>query len=230
MQSQRWAWTHTYAVPLFVTSLVALLLVGAGWTAVLTGWTAVLMFNRDADDPTDSGAAAGQNTPTPGLDDSPEELDDPVAEEEDEEPTLDSAGEIDPCVVGLWELVEHSERLEALGGSFVLTGEGPLVEYRADGSATSDYGVGTAFEIDIGLGDALLAEVAGQVHYRYEASGGTMRYSDVQSEATLQVELFGSPYQEQFSYSTAPFSYECDGDTLLFHNNERSFTARLERY
>lgn len=35
MRSQRWAWTHTYAVPLFVASLVAVLLAGSGLVAVV---------------------------------------------------------------------------------------------------------------------------------------------------------------------------------------------------
>lgn len=35
MRSQRWAWTHTYAVPLFVASVVTVILAGAGLTVVL---------------------------------------------------------------------------------------------------------------------------------------------------------------------------------------------------
>lgn len=35
MRSQRWAWTRTYAVPLFVASVVLVLLAGAGLTVVL---------------------------------------------------------------------------------------------------------------------------------------------------------------------------------------------------
>jgi hypothetical protein len=35
MQSQRWAWTHTYAVPLFVCSLVAVILTGGALVGVL---------------------------------------------------------------------------------------------------------------------------------------------------------------------------------------------------
>jgi hypothetical protein len=35
MQSQRWAWTYRYAVPMFVTALVAVLLASSALVAVL---------------------------------------------------------------------------------------------------------------------------------------------------------------------------------------------------
>lgn len=37
MQTQRWGWTHRYAVPMFVASVVAVLLVGAAAVALLVG-------------------------------------------------------------------------------------------------------------------------------------------------------------------------------------------------
>lgn len=37
MQTQRWGWTHRYAVPMFVASVVAVLLVGAAAVALLAG-------------------------------------------------------------------------------------------------------------------------------------------------------------------------------------------------
>lgn len=223
MQSQRWAWTHTYAVPLFVTSLVALLLVGAGWTAVLVA-------TRPADDPTGPAATDGPGggPATGGPDDtrSPGSSDPGGTD-----PGTTPAGGDGPdgCVVGHWQLVEHSEQFEAVGGSFSLAGEGPLVEYRDDGTGTTDYRDGTAFEIEVGLGEAFPAEVTGRVDYRYEAADGTMRYYDMESEAELALELFGSPYRDEFSYSGAPFRYECEGDVLIFSNPERNYSARLER-
>ena len=226
MQSQRWAWTHTYAVPLFVTSLVALLLAGAGWAAVL-------VFEHGAGDPGDSAqSSADPSDDQSGTDPVGGDLGGGDRSNGSPGPSDADPGEIDDCVVGVWEVLEHTETLAVdatLSGTFTLVGGTPVIEYRADGSALSDYHDGSQFEIAVGFGDPVSALVTGQVHYRYEVSDGTIRYFDIESDAVFSLDLLGTSLDQEFSYRDSPFQYECVGDTMTFHNPEQEFQARLQR-
>jgi hypothetical protein len=78
-QGMRWAWTHKYAVPMFVSSLVAVVLSGSGLVAVM-------VFANGGDRPGDNGGPETSGTETSGTETG-----------------------IDPCVLGTWEVVEYTE-------------------------------------------------------------------------------------------------------------------------
>ena len=52
-------------------------------------------------------------------------------------------GETAPCVVGRWQVVAQDQEMSV--GDFRLVGQGPVVEYRADGTGLTDYGDGVVY-------------------------------------------------------------------------------------
>jgi hypothetical protein len=189
MQRPRWTWTHKYAVPMFVSSLIAVVLAGLGWIAALN-------LDRDGTDPEDPDSG------------------------------------IDECLLGRWRMLSHTERLEAGGVPLQLTldSEGAVYEFREDGTGSGDYGDGTLFQSE-GIGQTLPATVAGVLSFRYEAAGGTFQIVEMLStDATFTIDFLGSPLESPYELSTtAPESYECEGDTIHFSANERGYTADYER-
>jgi hypothetical protein len=186
MERQRWGWTHRYAVPMFVASLVAVVLAGGGLIAV------TVLDDDDANP--DSG--------------------------------------IDSCLLGSWRMMSHTEELSSLGQTIqlTLTGEGALYEFREDGTGSADYGTGTTFT-STSLGQEVLATVAGTLSFRYEASDGIFQVVEMLStEATFTVDLLGTEVPSSYQLSTtAPEDYVCEGDTLSFSLEERSYAAEYRR-
>lgn len=176
-------------MPMFIASLVAVLLSGAGLIAVLT-------LDRDSGTDPQSG--------------------------------------IDPCVLGAWRMVEHTERLSALGQDVQLTladGESVRYEYRPDGTATADWGDGTAFE-GASLGQQVSATIAGTMTYRFQAADGRFQVTEIlTNQARFTVELLpGAPVDTEYKVSTTtPERYRCDGDTIQFSLEERGYSATYER-
>jgi hypothetical protein len=95
---QRWAWTHKYAVPMFVTSLIAVILSGSGLLAV------TVFANSGRSSVADAG--------------------------------------IDPCVVGTWRTVSHSETIPTIDVPVELASGGADLVFNPDGTGSTDYGEG----------------------------------------------------------------------------------------
>jgi hypothetical protein len=130
------------------------------------------------------------------------------------------------CVVGRWRIVE--QRQETASGILTLAGDGPTVEYRADGTGVTDFGDGVTYALEdtllggLGSGDTV---VSGTVSHDYVTEDGTMRYLNIASAAVFTVELFGElPYE----ISDETFGFRCDGDTMT-HDIEERYQARLQR-
>jgi hypothetical protein len=184
----RWGWTHRYAVPLFVASVVAVLLTGGGLAWVLVAG------NDDGGNP-------------------------------------NGGGDIDACLLGSWRVVSHTEDMEALGTQVRLQlpegGQGPVVEFRSDGTGRADYGTGTQY-VATALGQPLPATVSGTITFRYRAADGTFQITEPpQSEATFSVESAG--LQSVYQLDTVAESYTCAGDELTFTRPERNYTGRYQR-
>ncbi|QSB14807.1 hypothetical protein JQS43_25770 [Natronosporangium hydrolyticum] len=176
MQSQRWAWTYRYAVPMFVTALIAVLLTSSALVAVL-------VFER-------SGAA--------------------VAGEE--------------CLVGSWRTVSQQEAVPLTEQRLELVGDGPVVEYRADGTGISDHGSGTRQ-----AGGQVVLEMRGHVEFEYEAVDGTFRYLSQTADGGATITVSGIPLEQPLRYVDEPFAYQCEGDTLEFTHEDRDYRAELAR-
>lgn len=184
----RWGWTHRYAVPMFVASLLAVVLTGTGLTWVLIAGN-------------DGGNSNG-------------------------------GGEVDPCLLGSWRVVSHTEDMEALGTQVRLQlpegGQGPVVEFHSDGTGRADYGTGTPY-VATALGQNLPATVSGTITFRYRAADGTFQITEPpQSEATFHVESSVLP-PSQYQLDTVAESYTCAGDELTFTRPERNYTGRYQR-
>jgi hypothetical protein len=217
MQSQRWAWTHRYAVPMFVASLVAVVLSGAALTVVLmldraSGSGGERGFGDNAQTNPGGGPGSGQPGDTEGQGDGAGN---------------DSGG----CLVGSWRVVSQTQGVSSglgalLGGGRVdLAGEGPVFEFRADGSGRGDYGDPTTFETTSG-GETVAMEVRGHVDFRYEATGDTLAFRDMTSHAEVTYPIFGTiPYQ----LSEDPVSYTCDEGTAVFTDPAKQYEAVYER-
>jgi hypothetical protein len=130
------------------------------------------------------------------------------------------------CVVGRWRIAE--QRQETAYGILTLAGDGPTVEYRADGTGLTDFGDGVTYALEdtllggLGSGES---EVSGTVSHDYVTESGTMRYLNIESAAVFTVELFGElPYE----LSDETFGYRCDGETMT-QDIEGRYEARLQR-
>lgn len=136
-------------------------------------------------------------------------------------------GEPQDCVVGRWRVVTQDQEMSV--GEFRLVGEGPLVEYRADGTGFTDYGDGVAYTfVDTALFGAGSTDVvvSGVVYHDYvQVGAGQMRYANLRSEATM-----AAPNGLEITHelSDEPFDYTCEGDVLTQRIEDR-YQARLER-
>jgi hypothetical protein len=136
------------------------------------------------------------------------------------------------CLIGSWRMVSHTEQVPTLGQTVQLTlaGEGAVYEFREDGTGFADYGSGTTFESTT-LGQTVPATIAGTLSFRYEAAEGTFQVVEMLSTgATFTVDLLGEPVDTPYRLSTTtPEDYACDGDTLSFSLDERSYAAEYAR-
>lgn len=138
----------------------------------------------------------------------------------------DSAGP--DCVVGRWRVVHFEYQLSAgIGRYFQADDQGPVEEYRADGTAAADYGDGVLYNVVDeafgGLGDSEFT-VSGSATYQYEIDGDVMRYHSVSAQLRQSTELIDL----ETSISTVPFTYRCDGDTMTYEL-VGTYQARLVR-
>lgn len=209
MRSRRWAWTHIYAVPTFVASVIAVVLAGS----VLV---AVVVFSRGG-----SSDSAGPADPTGAVDliDSADSGDPPDSDS-------DSDADIDECVVGRWRVVSSSQRFQ-VGIDLTQIGEGAVFEFGADGIGTADYGTGARYEA-AGVGEILDVVVSGALGYQYVAWDGTFQFLEVTSEARVRIDG-PVPIEEVFDLSTDPVGYYCDGGTLSFYDKDGNYTAEYQR-
>jgi hypothetical protein len=141
-------------------------------------------------------------------------------------------GGIDACVLGRWRVVSHTEDMSALGTTVRLQlpegGQGPVVDFRSDGTGRADYGTGTRY-VATALGQDLPATVSGTITFRYRAADGTFQITEPpQSEATFNVDN-SVLSQSQYQLDTVPENYVCAGDQLTFTRPDRNYTGRYQR-
>lgn len=129
------------------------------------------------------------------------------------------------CVPGRWQIVEQQDQLSF--GIVTLVGDGPVVEYEPDGTATIDYGDAVTYSITdtafFNLGN-VDTQVSGVVNAKYQVQSETMHYYDIQSQATYTTALGTLDWE----INNQPFGYECEGDTMA-HEIEDRYRSRLQR-
>ncbi|MFY1635370.1 hypothetical protein ACN27F_19200 [Solwaraspora sp. WMMB335] len=126
--------------------------------------------------------------------------------------------DIDPCVVGTWQVDSHREEValdEPFGKTtFTGTGPGAVVELGADGHGVTDYGDGTTFEGTVS-GITVTLTFEGRITFRYKAVDGTVSFEGVRADGTVWLSAPDVESQnEPLEASSDPASYECDGDRL----------------
>lgn len=128
-----------------------------------------------------------------------------------------SSAAIDSCVVGAWQVTAHREdvTLDSIGNvTFTGKGTGASVRLAADGSGVTDYGSGSRFE-GVAAGQTVRLDVTGKISYRITATGDTVSFLEMTSNATGKIFVNGDPYAEApFDGSTDPASYTCSGDMM----------------
>jgi hypothetical protein len=155
---------------------------------------------------------------------------------EDERTDASAGSQIDPCVVGVWQVTAHTEEvgLPSVGAvrfdatvRFDAEGTGPSVRLNADGSGVTDYGTATRYA-GSAAGQAIRLEVRGKVSYRYTAAGGTFSVREPTQDANGTIFLDGVRRAEvPFTASTDPASYECSGDRMT--QRTAAFETTLSR-
>jgi hypothetical protein len=140
-----------------------------------------------------------------------------------------SMTQIDQCVVGDWRVTDHREDVSMSGiGPVTFTGKGAKVHLGADGSGITDYGDRTRFEGTVGSQQVRL-EVSGTLRYHFTAVNGTVSFTDMTSQATVQTYLDDvlSRTAAPFNGSTDPATYTCHGDTLV--ESKTAYRTELTR-
>lgn len=132
--------------------------------------------------------------------------------------TSAAASDVDSCVVGRWRVTSHREdvAIPDVGKVTFTGGEDAEIELNADGSGSTDYHDGTAFEGDAN-GRTIKLEISGTVNYEFTARDGTVSYTKVESDAKAKIFIDGEQYgsEEPFEGSDDPSKYECSGDELI---------------
>jgi hypothetical protein len=129
-----------------------------------------------------------------------------------------AAGDVDPCVVGRWEITSHREdvAMDEVGKVTFTGGEGAVLELSADGKGVQDYGDGTDFD-GTANGKTIELEISGKISFDFTARDGTVSVSNLNSEATAKTFLDGEEYgsAQPFPGDDDPSKYECSGDTMV---------------
>ena len=187
----RWPW-------LVAAGAAALLLAGG-----VTG--GFLLLREDPSDETTSAADAPTTssvaTSTPTTDGSPSSSSSSSPASESSPTTQGAAGELDPCLVGTWEVARHEEQIPLAG---TLTDLERTMTFAKDGRLTIVYedsrpkGAGSGMVFD------------GTVVYDVGTSEGRMTFDLVEDD--LDVTMMGSPIPS--TPGTQPVDYTCEGDTF----------------
>jgi hypothetical protein len=128
------------------------------------------------------------------------------------------AADVDPCVVGTWQVTSHRESLSMgapMGVVPMTGGQGAVYRFGGDGTGGADYGTATVFE-GRAEGRTLKVEVSGTVTYRFTARDGTLAMRDTRSAAVLRLYLDGAPYGSPtpFNVGADPSNYTCSGASM----------------
>ncbi|MGL4178788.1 MAG: hypothetical protein ACRCSN_22255 [Dermatophilaceae bacterium] len=137
-----------------------------------------------------------------------------------------SGGAVDPCLVGTWRTVEHSESADTDQGKVTITGVDRTLEITADGTETVTYGSGPAtVTTDQGEGTATYT---GTVVYDITAENGTMSFGLRSAEGTLAVATDGKePQEQELKPGTGSVTYTCSGDRIT--QKATGFRSVLQR-
>jgi len=137
---------------------------------------------------------------------------------------------VDPCVVGDWTVVEHTEHVPVDGvGTVTITGgDGETVHIGPDGRVTQDYGGGTVL-IGTHEGRTLRATLRGVVEFTIRTTGTAVEFDEV-DPGTATVTITGTvavnttmPVQP----SNDPARYVCSADSSTIENSR--YRIRMRR-
>jgi hypothetical protein len=191
-----------FVVPLVALSVTLVVLVVA---------IVIVVLVRNSGD-SGGGGTANPTTPAPGV------------------TTEAPAGNVDPCVVGLWRVDSHEEvvPLENVGKATFTGGEGAELELKADGSGAYNYGDLTTYEATI-QGKTIRLEVTGTLNFEFTARDDTFSYKNFDSDATARVLRDGQQVgsEDTFEGDDDPAKYECSGDSLV--QNTNVYETRLSK-
>lgn len=143
-----------------------------------------------------------------------------------------AASGVDPCVVGTWHVVAHTETLsdpDVGEGEVSLSEDSPIpvVTLEADGTGATDYGQGTRFEGTVAGFDVEII-ASGTVTFGYTTRDGEVLLDDVESDAMVEFRYLGLTFTEPLEPDEEPARYECDGDTMV-QERPSSFRTRYRR-
>jgi actin-like ATPase involved in cell morphogenesis len=119
------------------------------------------------------------------------------------------APEIDPCLVGTW--LETAHTIPVAG--YVVTGSGATHSFRSDGTATVDYGEGTAFANPGALG-AYRMIVSGTITQEFTTRDNKIHTRNAKAEGTVTIEYQPIRQTEKLTAAPGPIDYACDDDSL----------------
>ena len=137
-----------------------------------------------------------------------------------------SGDALDPCLVGTWRTLEHTESGEVQGKKVTITGVDRTVTIGADGSERVTYGSRPA-TIAVDGGNATLT-FSGTATYAVTSAGGTLSFKVLGNDAKVTVQTPGKePKTEAVKPGTGDVRYTCD-DTR-FTQSAQGYAATFER-
>lgn len=124
------------------------------------------------------------------------------------------ATRVDPCLVGTWRTVEHSESADTDQGKVTITGVDRSLEITADGTETITYG-STPAKVTTDKGEGT-ATYTGNVVYGITAQAGSMTFELRSADGTLSVAAGdGKATEQQLKPGTGAVTYTCSGDRFV---------------
>ncbi|HEY3872144.1 MAG TPA: serine/threonine-protein kinase [Actinocrinis sp.] len=131
---------------------------------------------------------------------------------------------VDPCVIGTWRTVIDIATTTIDGAPTQFTGPGPTTTYRPDGTGFTDFGSGVTLRADVD-GVSWTEVRAGIDTYDYQASNGSLQFSDVQASGTETLYRDGVKNSSIPLSHKASFTYTCSADTMTYRTQTSSSTV-----
>jgi hypothetical protein len=135
---------------------------------------------------------------------------------------------VDPCLVGTWQLVQLTEASTVFGVEVRFTGHNATYIYRADGTATIDYGTSHVRDGDAG-GKHYQEFLTGSIDFHFATTNSQLISTGHVVNGRLKIFINGTKRYDDVIHLTGyttPATYSCVNDRLVVTGADQSTESR----